>query len=103
MWQELAPDVRLQIIADIKDKKANHEFVDHNPLFAIRRYVEALNQLQALPQAQGLPQAQAQLQPRVQTLSYNDYYDKFGTTEEKDGWKMTNPTGNKVIYVKTLN
>ena len=36
----------------------------------------------------------------VRTMSYADYYAKYGTTEERDGWKMVNPTGNKVIYVK---
>ena len=25
---------------------------------------------------------------------------KFGTTTEQGGWKMENPTGNQVIYVK---
>ena len=38
--------------------------------------------------------------PKRQVLSYADYYAKFGTTEERDGWKMENPTGQKVIYVK---
>ena len=38
---------------------------------------------------------------RPQIMSYADYYAKFGTTEERDGWKMANPTGNRVIYVKT--
>ena len=38
---------------------------------------------------------------RQQVLSYADYYAKFSTTEEREGWKMVNPTGNKVIYVKT--
>ena len=37
---------------------------------------------------------------RRQTLTYAQYYDRYGTTEERDGWKMENPTGNKVIYVK---
>ena len=37
---------------------------------------------------------------RRQTLTYRQYYAKFGTTEERDGWKMANPTGNKVIYIK---
>jgi len=37
---------------------------------------------------------------RQQTMSYNDYYAKFGTTEPRDGWHMVNPTGQKVIYVK---
>jgi len=35
-----------------------------------------------------------------QTMSFNDYYAKFNTTEERDGWKMVNPTGQQVIYVK---
>ena len=39
--------------------------------------------------------------PQQQTLSFNDYYAKYGTTEPRDGWQMANPTGNKVIYVKT--
>ena len=35
-----------------------------------------------------------------QTMSYAAYYAKYGTTVEQDGWKMANPTGNKVIYVR---
>ena len=42
----------------------------------------------------------ADFRVRRQEMSYADYYAKFGTTEERDGWKMVNPTGNKVIYVK---
>ena len=38
--------------------------------------------------------------PRTQTLSFNEYYIQYGTTEESDGWKMTNPTGNQIMYVK---
>ena len=38
--------------------------------------------------------------PQREILSFNDYYAKYGTTEERDGWKMANPTGQKVIYVK---
>jgi len=41
-----------------------------------------------------------QVRARPQTLSFNDYYARYGTTEPRDGWKMTNPTGNQVIYVK---
>ena len=37
---------------------------------------------------------------KQQTLSYADYYARYGTTEERDGWHMANPTGQKVIYVK---
>ena len=38
--------------------------------------------------------------PQQMQLSFRDYYARFGTTEPQDGWKMTNPTGNQVIYVK---
>ena len=34
------------------------------------------------------------------TLSFNEYYKLYGTTAERDGWKMTNPTGNQIMYVK---
>ena len=38
--------------------------------------------------------------PQQMQMSYAAYYAKYGTTEERDGWKMENPTGNQVIYVK---
>ena len=38
--------------------------------------------------------------PQQMQMSFNDYYARYGTTEERDGWKMENPTGQKVIYVK---
>ena len=41
-----------------------------------------------------------QAKHRQQVLSFNDYYTRYGTTEERDGWRMENPTGNQVIYVK---
>ena len=37
---------------------------------------------------------------KQEILSFNEYYMRYGTTEERDGWKMANPTGQKVIYVK---
>ena len=30
----------------------------------------------------------------------NEYYKLYGTTAERDGWKMTNPTGNQMIWVR---
>ncbi len=36
-----------------------------------------------------------------QTLSYADYYARFGTTEEREGWKRTFlPDQQKTIYIK---
>ena len=37
---------------------------------------------------------------RRQTLSFADYYARYGTTEPRDGWQMANPTGQQVIYVR---
>ena len=39
--------------------------------------------------------------PKPQILSFAEYYAKFGTTEETDGWKRTFlPDQQKTIYVK---
>ena len=80
LWNTFSPSQQQQIFCRIEEKKKRKEFVDYNPLFAIKKNFEA---------------------PRQQTLSYAEYYAKYGTTEEVDGWKMANPTGQKVIYVKT--
>ena len=80
LWNSFSSDKQQMIFCRIEEKKKRKEFVDYNPLFAIKKNFEA---------------------PRPQTLSYAEYYAKYGTTEEVDGWKMANPTGQKVIYVKT--
>ena len=36
----------------------------------------------------------------TQTLSFSEYYKLYGTTAERDGWKMTNHTENQVIWVR---
>ena len=38
--------------------------------------------------------------PRRKEMSFNDYYIKYGTTEDCDGWHKENPSGERVIYVK---
>jgi len=37
---------------------------------------------------------------KQQTLSFAEYYARYGTTEPQDGWHMANPTGQQVIYVR---
>jgi hypothetical protein len=72
------------IYMQIKKKLEHGEFVHENPYFAIEdnaRHIQAK-------------------QPRTQTLTFKEYYARFGTTAEQDGWKMANPTGQQVIYVK---
>lgn len=78
-WATLTPQQQRQVFTTISTKLQEDKFVQYDPIRAIKE----------------------NLQPsRRQVLSYADYYAKYGTTEPRDGWHMTNPTGNKVIYVK---
>lgn len=77
-WCKLTENQQDTLYDVISEKLSKGKFVDYNPLFAL----------------------QNNSQPCQQTLSFADYYAKYGTTEERDGWKMENPTGRKVIYVK---
>ena len=80
LWQGYGQARQDEIYSIIEGKLQRGEFVNENPYFAI--------------------EDNAPRSPKQQVLSYADYYAKFGTTEEQGGWKMANPTGNKVIYVK---
>ena len=79
LWDSFSPDKQQFIFERIEQKKNRKEFVDYNPLWAIEKNNVA---------------------PRRQMLSMADYYVRYGTTEETDGWHMENPTGQQVIYVK---
>ena len=79
LWQGYEAGRQEAIFKRIAGKLERGEFVNPNPYFAIEDNATM---------------------PRKQVLSYNDYYARYGTTEECDGWKMENPTGQKVIYVK---
>ena len=79
LWDSFSSEKQDFVYRVIKEKKERRDFVDYNPLFALKRTYRAQ-------------------QPQV--MSFNDYYTRFGTTEEHDGWHMANPTGNQVIYVK---
>ena len=78
-WNSYSPEQQQQIYTTICQKLEQNKFVHYDPVQAIRDNIRKLAPKQ---------------------LSYQEYYARFGTTEEQDGWKMTNPTGNKVIYVK---
>ena len=81
LWETFSLEQQRSIYRTIRDRKKESLFVDYNPLFALMRF--------------------SQPQKKPQTLSYNDYYAKFGTTEEHDGWVRTFlPNEHRTIYVK---
>ena len=79
-WNDLPPEKQEIIYRTIENKKAKNQFVDYNPYYAIQKNANSPR--------------------RTYRMSFNDYYTKYGTTEERDGWQMQNPTGTQVIYVK---
>ena len=81
LWDSLSPEQQQQIVATIERKINNGKYVDYNPVRAIRDNIP---------------------KQRKMTLTMAEYHQRYGTTDERDGWHMTNPTGNKVIYVKQI-
>ena len=79
LWAGYSLSMQQRIYDAIRVKLSQKKFVHYDPLRAIQENAEALSS---------------------QTLSYAEYYRRYGTTEERDGWHMENPTGQQVIYVK---
>ena len=80
LWSTFSPEKQQAIYSTIRNRKKEHLFVDYNPLFAIERFSKT---------------------PQKQTLSFNDYYAKFGTTEEQNGWRRVFlPNEQRTIYIK---
>lgn len=83
LWAGYDEATRQRVYEALSAAKEEGRWINPNPYFAIEDTALA-----------------EQRKRRTQTLSFNEYYIRYGTTEEKDGWKMENPTGQKVIYVK---
>ena len=79
LWDSLTPQQQQQLVATISNKLQQDKFVHYDPLRAMRENIHKAQKL---------------------VLTYAEYYAKYGTTLERDGWKMANPTGQRVIYVK---
>ena len=77
LWMEMPREKRAAIIAELEKNGAP---ANRNPYFYVQDFVR----------------------PPTLKMTYSEYYRKYGTTEERDGWKMANPTGQQVIYVKTI-
>ena len=82
LWQGYEAARQEEIYQRIAGKLQRGEFVNQNPYFAIE------DNATALPK-------------RRQILSFNDYYARFGTTDEQGGWERKFlPEEHKTIYVK---
>ena len=81
LWETYSPALQEAILHAVRTKLEQKRFVHYDPLRAITENAQAL---------------------QTHTLSYADYYARYHTTEPRDGWQMSNPTGNKVIYIKTI-
>ena len=81
LWDTYTPEQQHQLCRTIHNKLQQHKFVQYDPIRAMKENVHQQHQ---------------------QQLSYADYYARYGTTIPQDGWKMINPTGQRVIYVKEL-
>ena len=81
LWNTFTLEQQRLIYSSIRDKIRAGKFVNYHPVKAVRD--------------------NAPKQQPLQTLSYADYYRRYGTTEEQDGWKRKFlPEQQTTIYVK---
>ncbi len=81
LWEEYPQDMRDLLFETIRKKLEQRKFVHYDPFRAMQENVEAI---------------------RSQTLSYNAYYDRYHTTEERDGWVRTFiEKEQRTVYVKS--
>ena len=80
-FASLTPEQQQTARDNIVRKVKEGLFVQYDPIRAIRENIR-------------------RAKPRQQTMSFSEYYAKYNTTEEMDGWKQANPTGQRVVYVK---
>ena len=80
MWQNLSLDEQRAIYNRIKARKESGQFVNDNPYFALMDSI-------------------APQEPKE--MAFDDYYKKYGTTEDTDGWKRKFiEDEGRTIYVK---
>ena len=69
-WATLTPQEQRQVFTTISTKIKEDKFVQYDPIRAIKENLRRV---------------------RSMALSFDAYYDKFHTTEEREGWKMVKP------------
>ena len=78
LWRTLTPEKQEAVYASIKRKLNSGLFVHYDPAKAIRDNL-----------------------PKVQIISGDEYYRRYETQTEQNGWKRTFlPDQQKTIYVK---
>ena len=83
VWNTYNLDQKRAIYRAIRDKIRAGKFVNYHPALAIR---------------ENAPKA-----PRVLIISAADYYRKYGTQANQDGWvRKFLPDQHKTIYVKQI-
>ncbi len=81
LWNKYSLEQQRYIYRSIRDKISKGEFVNYHPVKAVR---------------DNEPK-----KPKIQTISADEYYRRYGTQTEHDGWKRTFlPDQQKTIYVK---
>ena len=82
LWGTYTPEQQQAIFDSIEKKiNAGNLYVDYRPPFAIR---------------DNLPKA-----PRIQIISADEYYRRYNTQENRDGWIRKHlPEQQKTIYIK---
>ena len=80
LWNTYTQQQQQQIYNTITEKLKNGKFVHYNPVRAIRENVKPVCALE---------------------MAFDDYYKKYGTTEEVEGWRRVyKPEERRTIYVK---
>ena len=79
-WASLTPEQQHEAFTTISKKLKEGKFVQYDPIRAIKENIKPVCALQ---------------------MAFEDYYKKYGTTEDTDGWKRKFlPEERRTVYVK---
>ena len=83
LWSEYTLEEQRTIYQSIREKLLSKKFVHYNPVKAVLENA-------------GMTKRAAE------TLSYSEYYKRFGTTDEQEGWERKHlPEKQTTIYIKS--
>ena len=80
VWNGLSLNEQREVYQRVKKKLQERKFVNYNPAQAIRENTPLATK---------------------QTLTYDQYYKQFGTTEDRDGWqRVFDKDKRQTFYIK---